>query len=285
MQMAWFKRMETPKLKELSKKASVPTGLWTKCGSCGIATMAKDLEKQLKVCPECGYHFRLSGRLRLKSFLDEDSFEEMASHLAAADPLSFSDSQDYGSRVARAQNRSQENEAFVLGQGKVLGRTLVAGAFVFDFMGGSMGSVVGEKISLAFEAAIEARCPVIIFSASGGARMQEGILSLMQMAKTSVVLNQFREIRQPFISVLTDPTTGGVAASMAMLGDIIIAEPEALVGFAGPRVIEQTIGQTLPEGFQRSEFLLEHGVIDMIVPRPELRERIASLIDMLTASA
>lgn len=247
--------------------------------------MAKDLEKQLKVCPECAYHFRLSGRLRLKSFLDEDSFEEMASHLVASDPLSFSDSQDYVSRVVRAQNRSQENEAFVLGQGKVLGRKLVAGAFVFDFMGGSMGSVVGEKISLAFEAAIEARCPVIIFSASGGARMQEGILSLMQMAKTSVVLNQFREIRQPFISVLTDPTTGGVAASMAMLGDIIIAEPEALVGFAGPRVIEQTIGQTLPEGFQRSEFLLEHGVIDMIVPRPELRERVASLIGMLTASA
>ena len=247
--------------------------------------MATDLDKHMKVCPECGSHFRLSGRERLISFLDEESIEELADNLQPSDPLSFSDSQDYGARVIRAQNRSQENEAFILSRGRLHGRKLVAGAFVFNFMGGSMGSVVGEKITLGFEVATEEKCPMILFSASGGARMQEGILSLMQMAKTSVAINRFREIRQPFISVLTDPTTGGVAASMAMLGDIIIAEPGALVGFAGPRVIEQTIRQKLPEGFQRSEFLLEHGVIDMIVPRLELREKVANLIDMLTAAA
>jgi acetyl-CoA carboxylase carboxyl transferase subunit beta len=283
--MAWFKRMATPKLKEANKKASIPTGLWTKCKACGTATMAIELAKQMKICPECGYHFRLSGRERLLSFLDEDSMQELALGLQPGDPLSFSDSQNYGARVARAKASSAEEEAFVLTRGRLQGRKVVAGSFVFKFMGGSMGSVVGEKITLGFETAIAENCPVILFSASGGARMQEGILSLMQMAKTSVAINRYRKIRQPYVSVLTDPTTGGVAASMAMLGDIIVAEPEALVGFAGPRVIEQTIRQQLPEGFQRSEFLLDHGVIDMIVPRPQLRERLASLIDMLTAAA
>ena len=247
--------------------------------------MAQELQNLMMVCPNCGYHFRLSGRARLASFLDEDSMEELAVELQPSDPLSFSDSKSYGERVARAQGSANEKEAFILARGRLHGKKVVVGTFVFKFMGGSMGSVVGEKITLGFETALKDDCPLILFSASGGARMQEGILSLMQMAKTSVAINRFRKIRKPYISVLTDPTTGGVAASMAMLGDIIIAEPQALVGFAGPRVIEQTIRQQLPEGFQRSEFLLEHGVIDMIVPRPQLRERIATLIKMLTAAA
>jgi len=247
--------------------------------------MAQELENQMKICPNCGYHFRLSGRERLVSFLDDDSMQELANELHPSDPLSFSDSKSYGDRVSRAQKSANEREAFVLARGRLHGQKVVVGSFVFKFMGGSMGSVVGEKITLGFETALADDCPMILFSASGGARMQEGILSLMQMAKTSVAINRYRKISKPYISVLTDPTTGGVAASMAMLGDIIIAEPEALVGFAGPRVIEQTIRQQLPEGFQRSEFLLEHGVIDMIVARPELRDRIATLIDMLTAAA
>ena len=283
--MAWFKRMATPKLKEVSKKASVPTGLWTKCPSCVSATMAQELQEHLHVCANCGYHFRLSGRDRLLSFLDKNTMEELSASLQPGDPLKFTDSKDYPSRVTWAQNSAGEGEAFILARGRVKGRRVIAGSFVFNFMGGSMGSVVGEKITLAFEIAREELCPVILFSASGGARMQEGILSLMQMAKTSVAINRYRKTRQPYVSILTDPTTGGVAASMSMLGDIIIAEPQALVGFAGPRVIEQTIRQQLPEGFQRSEFLLDHGVIDLIVPRPQMRDKVSSLLGMLTAGA
>lgn len=280
--MTWFKRMAAPKPSGDAKRTSVPSGPWTKCPSCGEVSLAEEVSANLETC-DCGHHFRLDARPRLASFLDEGSFEEVARGLQPADPLEFQDDKDYLSRAQSAADKAGEEEAFVLGQGRLFGRPIVAGAFVFRYMGGSMGSVVGEKIARAFELGIEAKCPVVIFSASGGARMQEGIFSLMQMAKTTVALNRFRDVRQPYISVLTDPTTGGVAASFALLGDVIIAEPGALVGFAGPRVIEQTIRQKLPEGFQRSEFLLEHGVIDMIVPRTELRERIALLCQHLGA--
>lgn len=279
--MTWFKRMATPKVRGDTKKSPVPTGLWTKCDKCGAASMERDIIAHLRTCPECGHHERINARDRLSFFLDADSMEELAVGLCPADPLEFEDSKGYRQRVIAAQEKAGEEEAFVLVGARLKGRPLVAGAFEFSFMGGSMGSVVGEKITQAFEIALEKACPVVLFSASGGARMQEGILSLMQMAKTSVAINRYREVRQPFVSVLTDPTTGGVAASLAMLGDVIIAEPDALVGFAGPRVIEQTIRQKLPEGFQRSEFLLEHGVIDMIVPRRQLRDRVATMIDMM----
>lgn len=281
--MAWFKRMATPKVQGDVKKTGVPTGLWTKCDGCGTASLARDVVSHLMTCPNCDFHFRLSGRERIEAFLDPDSMVEVDAELVPGDPLEFSDSKGYPGRVVATQKKLGENEAFVLARGRLHGGRVVVGSFVFGFMGGSMGSVVGEKITRAFEIATEERCPVVLFSASGGARMQEGILSLMQMAKTSVAIARFRETRQPYVSVLTDPTTGGVAASMAMLGDLIVAEPGALVGFAGPRVIEQTIRQKLPEGFQRSEFLLEHGVIDLILPRREHRDRIASLVSMLAA--
>lgn len=279
--MTWFKRMEAPKVKGEGKKASVPTGLWKKCEVCGQASLAEDVALFLETCSGCGHHFRIGGRDRLRSFFDPDSMSEVARHLGAADPLGFKDSKRYLDRVKSAVNSSGEEEAFLLTEGKLHGRDIVAGAFEFKFMGGSMGSVVGEKVTRAFEIGLRRECPVIIFSSSGGARMQEGIFSLMQMAKTSAAICRYRECARPYVSVLTDPTTGGVAASFALLGDVIIAEPGALVGFAGPRVIEQTIRQTLPEGFQRSEFLLQHGVIDMIVSRRELRPRIAQLIEML----
>lgn len=276
----WFKRMTTPRLKG-DLKASVTTGLWTKCARCGEPTLKRDVEANLATCPHCDLHFRMTARERLGTFLDADSITELAPNLSPCDPLEFQDSKAYGDRVAQARDKADESEAFVLVEGDLCGRPIVAGSFVFRFMGGSMGSVVGEKIALGFEVAAEKGVPIVIFSASGGARMQEGILSLMQMAKTAAAISRYREATQPFFSVLTDPTTGGVAASVAMLGDIIIAEPGALVGFAGPRVIEQTIGQKLPEGFQRSEFLLDHGVIDMIVPRSEMRSRIAKLIELM----
>lgn len=278
--MSWFKRMESPRVKG-GEKASVPTGLWRLCDACETPSLAEDVQKHLEICPNCGRHFRISARPRLASFLDRDSATEMSGDLGATDPLEFKDSKKYIDRIKSAQKSAEENDAFVLLEGRLHGRRVVAGAFEFKFMGGSMGSVVGEKVTRAFELGIKYECPVVIFSASGGARMQEGILSLMQMAKTSAAISRFREVRQPYVSVLTDPTTGGVAASFALLGDVIIAEPNALVGFAGPRVIEQTIRQKLPEGFQRSEFLLEHGMIDMIVPRWQLRDRIALLLDLL----
>ena len=223
----------------------------------------------------------MGARTRLESFLDEGSLEEVAIDLQSGDPLKFTDSKPYPGRIEKAQNAVGERDAFVLAKGKLNQRPIVAGAFEFRFLGGSMGSVVGEKVTRSFELALEERCPVVVFSASGGARMQEGILSLMQMAKTCAAIARFRESGQPYISVLTDPTTGGVAASFAMLGDVILAEPNALVGFAGPRVIEQTIRQKLPEGFQRSEFLLDHGVIDQIVPRQELRPRVSRIVELL----
>lgn len=280
--MTWFKRMAAPKVKE-ETKASVPTGLWRLCDDCGTSSLAEDVAAALGTCPSCGKHFRINARTRLMQLLDSDSITEIAPDLAPADPLGFADSKNYLDRVKSARKSSGEAEAFVLATGRLRGRKVVAGSFEFKFMGGSMGSVVGEKVTLAFEIGLEERCPVIVFSSSGGARMQEGILSLMQMAKTSAAISRFRETKMPYISVLTDPTTGGVAASFALLGDVIVAEPNALVGFAGPRVIEQTIRQTLPDGFQRSEFLLEHGVIDMIVSRRDLRDRLSQVIEMLVS--
>jgi acetyl-CoA carboxylase carboxyl transferase subunit beta len=280
--MSWFKRIAPPGVKtSTSHKASVPTGLWKRCEGCGGVSLAEEFTAALETCPKCGAHDRIHARPRLEAFLDEDSIEELAPGLVPQDPLEFSDAKTYLERVRETQKKTKEREAFVLVGGRLEGRPVVAGAFEFSFMGGSMGSVVGEKVARAFDVAAENRCPVVLFHASGGARMQEGILSLMQMAKTSVALDRFRAVKQPYVSVLTDPTTGGVAASFAMLGDVIVAEPNALVGFAGPRVIEQTIRQKLPEGFQRSEFLLEHGVIDLIAPRHELRPKIAELLGVL----
>lgn len=281
--VAWFKRLAAPKVKG-DRKTSVPTGLWRLCDACGSSSLAEEVYQALETCPGCGNHFRMGARDRITSFLDEGSFVEEAAELVSGDPLEFEDSKPYKKRVETAQGTVSERDAFVLASGTLDGRPMVVGAFEFKFLGGSMGSVVGEKVTQAFELAESRRCPVVVFSASGGARMQEGILSLMQMAKTSAAIARFRKIGQPYISVLTDPTTGGVAASFAMLGDIIFAEPKALVGFAGPRVIEQTIRQKLPEGFQRSEFLLEHGVIDQIVPRWELRERTSRVLRLLVGA-
>ncbi|MEM6367974.1 MAG: acetyl-CoA carboxylase, carboxyltransferase subunit beta [Myxococcota bacterium] len=282
--MSWFKRMASPKVTG-EDKTSVPTGLWKRCPACGSAHLADDVASNLGICPSCEHHYRIGGRERLNAFLDEGSIEELAGGLEAVDALGFRDSQRYVDRVKKAGKATGLGEAFTLVTGRLKGRPAVAGAFEFKFLGGSMGSVVGEKITRAFEVGIEDRRPVVLFSASGGARMQEGILSLMQMAKTSAAIGRFRETGQPFVSVLTDPTTGGVAASFALLGDVIVAEPKALIGFAGPRVIEQTIRQKLPEGFQRSEFLLEHGMVDMIVHRHQMRDRVASLFELLGGPA
>ncbi len=281
--MTWFKRMAAPGVRS-DEKASVPSGVWRLCDACGASSLAQDIAAALETCPNCGHHFRISARDRLRQFLDVDEVEELGAEMTSGDPLGFADSKPYPKRIAGAQAKVHERDAFVLVRGRLYGRAILAGAFEFSFLGGSMGSVVGEKVTLAFEEGLARRAPVVIFSASGGARMQEGILSLMQMAKTSAAIARFRAARQPYISVLTDPTTGGVAASFAMLGDVILAEPGALVGFAGPRVIEQTIRQTLPEGFQRSEFLLEHGVIDQVVPRHELRNRVSVFCNLLTGA-
>ncbi len=282
--MAWFKNMASPQVKD-QEKASVPSGVWRRCDTCGASRLHEEVEANQEVCPDCGRHFRITARQRLSLFLDEGSIDEVFAGLLASDPLEFVDSKAYPDRLKAAQAKSDEEDAFVAVTGALCGRAVVVGAFEFKFMGGSMGSVVGEKITRLFEEGYARRCPVVIFSASGGARMQEGILSLMQMARTSAAIQRYRAVAQPYISVLTDPTTGGVAASFSLLGDVIIAEPGALVGFAGPRVIEQTIRQTLPEGFQRAEFLLEHGVIDRIVARPQLRAEVAHLIDLLVGPA
>lgn len=282
--MSWFKRM-SPGRPSGDAKASVPSGLWRLCAGCSASILAEDFERNLLVCPECGHHGRLGARLRLASFLDPDDVEELEAEMTPGDPLGFVDKKAYPERVRSAMEATEEREAFVLARGSLHGRPVVAGAFEFAFLGGSMGSVVGEKVAVAFETAAKDACAVVLFSASGGARMQEGIFSLMQMAKTTAALGRFRACKMPYVSVLCDPTTGGVAASFAMLGDIILAEPGALVGFAGPRVIEQTIRQKLPAGFQRSEFLLSHGVIDKIVPRPAIRDTVARIVGMLSEPA
>jgi acetyl-CoA carboxylase carboxyl transferase subunit beta len=273
--MAWFDDLKTPRIKssnsqESERASRVPEGLWTKCPSCGEILQNKVLKEGLSVCPECSHHFRMSAQERISSLCDEGAFEEYGEDLASTDPLEFDDTKSYQQRLRAAAGSTGLKDAFVAGRASLKGLPYHLGVFEFKFMGGSMGSVVGEKVALVYEAALRDRLPAVVVSASGGARMQEGILSLMQMAKTSGLIEKMRRQGIPYISVLTDPTTGGVAASFAMLGDVILAEPRALVGFAGPRVIEQTIRQSLPEGFQRSEFLLQHGFVDRIVHRKDL---------------
>lgn len=263
------------------KKSNIPEGLWHKCPACDAVLYKPELEKALDVCTKCDHHMRIGARTRLDIFLDADGRVEIAEHLEPVDRLKFRDSKKYSDRLKAAQKQTDENDALIAMSGTLEGMPVVAAAFEFSFMGGSMGAVVGERFVQAANVALEKRCPMICFSASGGARMQEALLSLMQMAKTSAVIARLREEGIPFISVLTDPVYGGVSASLAMLGDIIIGEPKALVGFAGPRVIEQTVREKLPEGFQRSEFLLDHGAIDMIIPRPEMRLRVAAILRKL----
>lgn len=279
--MAWFRREKTPLKQAEDKKVRVPEGLWTKCQNCGETIYSKELEKNLNVCQKCGFHFRISAGKRLALILDEGSFAEYDANMVSVDFLEFKDSKSYQDRIDAALAKGGSKDAVICGEGKIDGTPVQIAVFDFSFMGGSMGSVVGEKITRAIELAIERHTPVIIVSASGGARMQESILSLMQMAKTSAALAKLRERGLPYISILTDPTTGGVTASFAMLGDINMAEPKALIGFAGPRVIEQTIRQKLPEGFQRAEYLLDHGMIDVIVERKDMKQKLSQILKML----
>jgi acetyl-CoA carboxylase carboxyl transferase subunit beta len=258
---------------------------WARCPECNRILFSREVIRNLSVCPECGYHFRIGARMRIEITVDPESFEEMFEGLLTADPLSFVDSKPYGQRVEEARRKSGNNEAVTVGRAQIAGHPVVMSVMDFDFMGGSMGSVVGEKVTLAIEEAIDRSVPVVSFAASGGARMQEGLISLMQMAKTAGAVARMREKRLPFISILTDPTTGGVAASFGMLGDIGIAEPGALIGFAGRRVIEQTINQKPPENFQKAEELLRHGMIDMIVERKQMRATIGRLLDYLDPNA
>jgi len=280
--MNWFKRLVPSRIQTQGRSRSVPEGLWTKCPACDAVLYRSDLERNEHVCPKCGHHMRIRARARLERFLDEDSAAELAAGVEPVDALKFRDSKKYRDRIVQSQKKTGEKDALIVMKGRLKGMPVVACAFDFAFMGGSMGSVVGERFVRAASAASEANCPLICFTASGGARMQEALLSLMQMAKTSAALARLSEQGVPFVSVLTDPTTGGVSASLAMLGDINVAEPKALIGFAGPRVIEQTVRETLPEGFQRSEFLVDHGAIDMIVDRREMRDRLASTLSIMT---
>ena len=282
--MSWLKKLMPARIRTeagAERKRSVPEGLWEKCEGCGAALYRPELEEHLEVCPQCGFHMPIRARARLASLFDGGTGEEIGAELGPTDVLRFKDQKKYSDRIKAAQKATGERDALVAMQGRLAGHDLVAAAFDFAFMGGSMGSVVGERFTLAAERALALRCPFVSFSASGGARMQESLFSLMQMAKTSAALAQLRAAGLPYISVLTHPTTGGVSASFAMLGDLNIAEPGALIGFAGPRVIEQTVREKLPEGFQRSEFLLEHGAVDQIVDRRELRERLAHLLALL----
>ncbi len=282
--MSWFQKLMPSRIRtEGGNKRTVPEGLWTKCNACTAVLYRPELERNLCVCPKCGSHMPLNARTRLELFLDPGDKREIAGELEPADPLRFRDSKKYRERIAAAQKKTGEKDALVAVAGKLMEREIVVCAFEFSYMGGSMGSVVGEKFARAGQECLKMKAPLVCFSATGGARMQEGLLSLMQMAKTSAVLGRMADEGIPYISVLTHPTTGGVSASLGMLGDINIAEPAALIGFAGPRVIEQTVREKLPEGFQRSEFLLEKGAIDMIVDRRSLREEIAGLLDLLTA--
>ena len=279
--MTWFEKIIPSRIKTERRTRSVPEGLWMKCPACDSVLYRPEVDRNLQVCPKCSNHMRIGARDRLLRFLDEGSTTELADTVVPQDPLKFRDTKRYRDRLAAAQKGTSERDALVVMAGRLKDQQLVAAAFEFAFLGGSMGSVVGERFVRAAEHAIRHRVPFVCFTASGGARMQEGLLSLMQMAKTSAALAALSRERLPFISVLTDPTTGGVSASLAMLGDVNIAEPKALIGFAGPRVIEQTVRETLPEGFQRSEFLLEHGALDMIVDRRDLRDRIGTLLGLL----
>ncbi len=269
------------RIKTERRTRSVPEGLWMKCAACDSVLYRAELERNLNVCPKCSHHMRIGARARLSKFLDEGELREIGARIAPEDPLRFKDSKRYRDRLAAAQKSTGEKDALIVLAGKLEGMDIVACAFEFQFLGGSMGAVVGERFKRAVDVCIEEQRPLVCFSSSGGARMQEALLSLLQMAKTSAALARLAQAHLPFISVLTDPTTGGVSASLAMLGDVNIAEPRALIGFAGPRVIQQTVRETLPEGFQRSEFLLEHGAIDMIVDRRDQRSRLSSLLHLL----
>jgi acetyl-CoA carboxylase carboxyl transferase subunit beta len=280
--VSWFRRRSIRPERSDSKKVTVPEGLWIKCNNCAEIVYSKEIDRNLKVCPKCDYHFRITARERIELLVDPGTFTEFDGQLQSEDPLGFKDSQKYRDRIKTARKKTGLNDAVISGICTLDGVQVVLSVFDFFFMGGSMGSVVGEKITRAAEKAVEEKCGLIVISSSGGARMQEGALSLMQMAKTSAALARLRRERLPFISVLTDPTTGGVTASFAMLGDVNLAEPKALIGFAGPRVIEQTIRQELPEGFQRSEFVLEHGMIDRIVNRKELKKTLVNLLRAFT---
>ncbi len=281
--MSWFKKILPSRNKTNgSTRRTVPEGIWTKCHMCQAVLYRAELERNNEVCPKCDHHMRISARARLESFLDEDNREEIGVDVKPVDILRFRDSKRYKDRLNHAQRKTGEDDAMVVMSGTLKGLPVVACAFEFSFMGGSMGSVVGERFVRGVETAIALNASLICFSTSGGARMQEALFSLMQMAKTSAAIAVLRNYKLPYISVLTDPTMGGVSASLATLGDINIAEPNALIGFAGPRVIEQTVRETLPAGFQRSEFLLEHGDIDMIVDRRQLRDRISKLLSILT---
>src|SRR5687767_13300326 len=281
--MSWFRKLVAPKIKRepSAQKKAVPEGLWSKCSSCEAVLYFTDLENNLHVCPKCNFHNRLSARQRLDLFLDPEGRAEFASEVVPLDPLKFKDSKKYIDRLAEGEKETGETDALVVMQGAVRNVPVVAAAFEFGFLGGSMGSVVGERFVRGVQMCCDEGLPFICFTATGGARMQEGLFSLMQMAKTTAALHQLSVCKQPFISILTDPTMGGVSASFAFIGDVVIAEPGALIGFAGPRVIEQTVRETLPEGFQRAEFLLEKGAIDMIVDRRQLRDKVARLITLL----
>ena len=282
--MSWLQKLLPPKIKRDSAapKKAVPEGLWSKCESCEAVLYRSDLEKNFYVCPKCSFHNRISARERLDYLLDLEGRYEIGAEVLPVDTLKFKDSRRYTERIQEARDTTDEEDALVVMQGSIKALPLVAAAFEFDFLGGSMGSVVGERFVRGVQVCVEQRLPFVCMTATGGARMQEGVLSLLQMAKTCASLTRLSSERLPFVSVLTDPTMGGVSASFAMIGDVVVAEPGALIGFAGPRVIEQTVRETLPEGFQRAEFLLEHGAIDMIVDRREMRDKLAHLITLLT---
>lgn len=281
--MSWFQKLLPSRIRtDTTNKKGVPEGLWSKCEKCSAILYRSELERNLEVCPKCSHHMRISGRKRLEYFLDGGATTEIGADILPRDILKFRDLKKYKDRLLTAQKETGEKEALIVLRGQVLGLPLVAAAFEYGFIGGSMGAALGERFVRGINASLEFKIPFVCFSASGGARMQEALISLMQMAKVSAALARLSEQSIPYISVLTDPTMGGVSASLAMLGDIIIAEPKALIGFAGPRVIEQTVRETLPEGFQRSEFLLDHGAIDMIVSRGEMRSCIARLLAKLT---
>jgi acetyl-CoA carboxylase carboxyl transferase subunit beta len=281
--MSWFEKLVPSVIRtdNAEKKTTVPEGLWNKCPSCDAILFNAELVKNFSVCPKCDHHLRINARTRLDLFLDPDNRMEIGAGLKPSDPLKFKDSKSYKDRIKQAQKQSNETDALVVMKGNLKGRGIVAAAFDFTYMGGSMGSVVGERFVRGVNESLKSQVPFIVFTASGGARMQESLFSLFQMTKTSAALTRLAEAGIPYISFMTDPTMGGVSASLAMLGDINVAEPDALIGFAGPRVIEQTVREKLPEGFQRSEFLQEHGAVDMIIDRREMRDKIASMLSIL----
>ena len=280
--MSWLTKLMPARIRtQGGGKRGVPEGLWEKCDSCGAALYGPELEKNQRVCPKCNHHMQIGARERLAAFLDEGEVYEIGAELGPTDALHFRDQKKYADRIKASQKAVGERDALVSLKGQLHGHDICASAFEFRFMGGSMGSVVGERFALAAELALEIRCPFVCFSASGGARMQESLFSLMQMAKTSAAIGRLQAAGLPFVSVMTHPTTGGVTASLAMLGDLNVAEPEALIGFAGPRVIEQTVRETLPDGFQRSEFLRDHGTVDLIIDRREMRDKLAALLALM----